>query len=189
MDRDEGLTAMLPGVIPLGGFQLQRWHPSHVNGLAAAFARTEPDLRQWMPSAAREQEHAESFIDACVDLFEAGRNFAYAIVVDADVVGYCNLIPEAAVATIAYWVRPDHRGRGIATETARTFADVGLSSLRVIERVRAYVDAGNVASRRVLENAGYRLMSSTKRPARTASETDTELLFAKNREDRRPRLG
>jgi RimJ/RimL family protein N-acetyltransferase len=50
------------------------------------------------------------------------------------------------------------------------FPDVG--------RVEAEVDEGNTASRRVLERAGFSLTDRRVRPARTAAQSDVELVYA-----------
>jgi RimJ/RimL family protein N-acetyltransferase len=63
-------------------------------------------------------------------------------------------------AEIGYWVHPDARGRGVATEACRLAVrhallpeeDGGLG----LARVRAVAAEGNSASRRVLEKAGLR---------------------------------
>ena len=56
-------------------------------------------------------------------------------------------------AEIGYWLLHHARGRGIATRTARFLAEHGFSL--GLERIEARVFAGNDASERVLERAGF----------------------------------
>lgn len=60
---------------------------------------------------------------------------------------------ERRQAEIGYWLFPHTRGRGTATRLARFLAEYGFSS--GLERVEARVNAGNTASERVLERAGF----------------------------------
>jgi RimJ/RimL family protein N-acetyltransferase len=56
-------------------------------------------------------------------------------------------------AEIGYWLFTHTRGRGTATKTARFLAEYGFSL--GLERIEARVFAGNGASERVLERAGF----------------------------------
>ena len=60
---------------------------------------------------------------------------------------------EHGQAEIGYWLFTDARGRGTATKTARFLAEYGFSL--GLERIEARVFAGNDASERVLERAGF----------------------------------
>jgi RimJ/RimL family protein N-acetyltransferase len=74
-------------------------------------------------------------------------------------------------AEIGYWVHPDARGRGVATEACRLALrhavvpaeDGGLG----LQRVRAVVADGNAASLRVLAAAGLRVQGRERRAIRT----------------------
>lgn len=148
----------------------------------AAFAAAEADLWSWMPSAAREQQDAASFIAWCVGAFEAARTFAYAIIgPSGDVIGYVNLTPESRHATVAYWVHPEWRGRGIAPLAVGVLVDAAFAAMPTLDRIHAHLDAGNEASRRVLDKAGFAHRQSFVRPPRTPAESDTEWLFVRER--------
>jgi RimJ/RimL family protein N-acetyltransferase len=56
---------------------------------------------------------------------------------------------------IGYVVHPDHQGRGYATESARELVRMALGDMEA-HRVIGRLDARNLASARVLENAGMR---------------------------------
>jgi RimJ/RimL family protein N-acetyltransferase len=163
-----------------GGVRLERWRPDLATGLSVAFADSEPSLRAWMPSAAAEQEDAPAFVAACIDAFDRGRSFAYALLAadDGDVVGYANVTPVSAVATFGYWVRADRRGRGFARWAVGALSKAAFAAFPDVVQVEAEVDEGNTASRRVLERAGFSLTDRRVRPARTAAQSDVELVYA-----------
>jgi RimJ/RimL family protein N-acetyltransferase len=60
---------------------------------------------------------------------------------------------EHGQAEIGYWLFLHARGRGTATKTARFLAEYGFSL--GLQRIEARVFAGNTASERVLERAGF----------------------------------
>ncbi len=74
-----------------------------------------------------------------------------------DAVGWASLrISErsSTVAEVGYSVIREYRGRGIATEAVRGLVDEAFSQL-YLRKARAYCVPGNVASRAVLERAGF----------------------------------
>jgi RimJ/RimL family protein N-acetyltransferase len=58
-------------------------------------------------------------------------------------------------AELGYWIAPEFRGHGYATEASRAMCDVGFSALK-LHRIEARAFARNRASIRVLEKAGLR---------------------------------
>lgn len=69
-------------------------------------------------------------------------------------VGFTDLDDTAGVATVNYWVHPDHWGRGYATAAVELLLGYGFDQLR-LHKVVAEVVASNEASRRVLETFGF----------------------------------
>lgn len=154
------IRRVMPAETDLGPARLVRWHHDLARGLAEAYAAAEDDLRQWMPSASVEQEDAVSFVAACVTAFEAGRSYAYAILVEEVVIGYCNLTPDVAepsIGYVGYWVRPEYRRLGIASAAAGWLAQTAFSVSPPFAQVHAFVDGANRRSHRVLEKAGFEL--------------------------------
>ena len=86
-----------------------------------------------------------------------GLNFA--IAVNDKVAGGIGLLPGTDVnrvqAEIGYWLGEEYWGRGIATEAVRGLTRHGFDTLE-LNRLFATPFAGNAASCRVLEKAGYR---------------------------------
>jgi RimJ/RimL family protein N-acetyltransferase len=75
---------------------------------------------------------------------------------DADeAIGYIGLRVVDWNGQIGYWVRPEDRGRGVATRALRLLARWALETAG-FERVQLLVEPENQPSRRVAENAGFR---------------------------------
>ena len=68
--------------------------------------------------------------------------------------------PKGGEAEIGYGIVPSRQGRGYATEVVRTLVSLALNMPEVVG-VIASTDAGNVASQRVLEKAGFRLVDKS----------------------------
>jgi RimJ/RimL family protein N-acetyltransferase len=101
-------------------------------------------------------EHAKAWIDLCA--LEADPvNFA---IVDAydSVIGGIGLTLQRGTrrrsAEIGFWIDEDRWGEGVATEAVSALSDFAFNRFELI-RLFAYVFAGNDASVRVLEKAGY----------------------------------
>jgi RimJ/RimL family protein N-acetyltransferase len=171
----------MPDTIDAGGVVLVRWGEAHVPGHAAAFAASEPALRQWMPSAAAEQQDSATFVAACVDAFEHGVTYAYAVTNGGEVVGYCNATPDGDRAEIGYWIRSDRTGHGIGSAVARALTSAVFAALPAVGRVEAHVDRANVASLRVAAGAGMTRIGAREREPRTSAESTTELVLAVER--------
>jgi [ribosomal protein S5]-alanine N-acetyltransferase len=58
-------------------------------------------------------------------------------------------------ANVGYWVAKSQRGKGIATQAVRLAIKFGFKKL-VLKRIYATVTEDNIASRKVLENAGFK---------------------------------
>jgi ribosomal-protein-alanine N-acetyltransferase len=65
--------------------------------------------------------------------------------------------PKGGEVEIGYGIVPTRQGRGYATEAVSTLASLALTMPDVVAVV-ASTDAGNVASQRVLEKAGFQLV-------------------------------
>ena len=74
-------------------------------------------------------------------------------------VGVCPAEDEPGVMKLGYTVAPAAQRRGYATEAVSALADYAVTMLGA-EVLRAYADADNVASRRVMEKVGMQLMET-----------------------------
>jgi len=72
-------------------------------------------------------------------------------------VGWVSLAPideRRGWANLGYWIHPDHRDQGYATEASRLSVTHGFEELR-LHRISATIDADNDPSRRVVEKLGF----------------------------------
>lgn len=76
-------------------------------------------------------------------------------------VGDVGLCPsgDPGVIKVGYTIAPSHQGQGYATEAVAALIDYIFEELGALT-VRAYADADNLASRRVAEHVGMRLMET-----------------------------
>jgi RimJ/RimL family protein N-acetyltransferase len=72
-------------------------------------------------------------------------------------VGLCPAREEPGVMLVGYTVAPAHQGRGYATEAVGVLVDYAFDTLEA-DVVRAYADAGNVASVRVAARVGLNVV-------------------------------
>ena len=84
----------------------------------------------------------------------------FAITVDREIVGSIALASKNDIyrlnCEVGYFIAVDHWGKGIATKAIKAITAYGFSKFEII-RIYAEPFADNIASRRVLEKAGYRL--------------------------------
>jgi ribosomal-protein-alanine N-acetyltransferase len=151
---------------------------------AASIAAVANDRRIWLglrdlfphPYAL---SHAETYI-ARVSTLDPPRS--HAIVVGGHAVGGVGLEPLTDVnrrtAEIGYWLGADYWGRGIATE-AVTLVTVWAFDAHGLLRIFAQPFAENLASRRVLEKAGYVLEGTMRRNAVKDGVVRDQCLYAR----------
>jgi aminoglycoside 6'-N-acetyltransferase len=72
-------------------------------------------------------------------------------------VGMAPADDEPGVIKIGYTIAPEHQGRGYATEAAGALVDLALDGLGA-DVVRAYADADNAPSIRVMQKLGLRFI-------------------------------
>jgi RimJ/RimL family protein N-acetyltransferase len=122
---------------------------------------------------------AESFIGrvAAVD-----PPLSLAIVIDGLAVGVVGLEPMTDVnrltAEIGYWIGAAFWGRGVATEAVALATDWSFRTHGLL-RLFAQPFAGNFASRRVLEKAGYQLEGTMRHSAIKDGEIQDQCLYAR----------
>jgi len=145
-------------VIPGGEVTLRPWEPADT---AFVFdSCQDADVQRWTrvptPYTAL---HAATFIErhARPQPEEDGAFFAITRTDTGEVLGSMsfNHIDWAfAAAEAGYWVARDARGQGVATSALVSLVEWGRRELRLVEE-RLRVLAGNLASQRVAERAGF----------------------------------
>jgi RimJ/RimL family protein N-acetyltransferase len=93
---------------------------------------------------------------------------ARAIIVDGEITGTIGSWGDPGEREVMCWIGRSHWAKGIATSALRAFLAVDLS-----RPLRARVASDNVASRRVLEKCGFRVIA-TERTFAQARSTEIE---------------
>ena len=92
-----------------------------------------------------------------------------------DIIGLVTIAPPRARRTeVCYLVAGAHRGTGIGTRALQLAVDLILNGpgLQAVDRIEALVDATNVTSIRVAENAGF--VNAGARTVMTAAQTGNQ---------------
>ena len=97
---------------------------------------------------------------------------ARAIVVDDEVAGTIGSWGEAGEREVTYWIGRSYWGKGIATGALNAFLGVDRS-----RPLLARVASDNVASRRVLEKCGFRVVATERNFAEVRSAEIEELVL------------
>ncbi|MEV7602166.1 GNAT family N-acetyltransferase [Kitasatospora sp. NPDC089797] len=132
-------------------------------------------LRPWMPWVAEHSlDSTAEFLAKRAELWESGRDFTYAILLDGAIVGACGLFHREGTAAdgreIGYWLHPAATGRGIATRTARALTEQAFR-LPGVEFVEIVHDPANRASGAVPARLGF--TEHLRRPAEALAPAET----------------
>ena len=129
---------------------------SDVDAVISAFA--DPELREAANLPPFTAEELVARLPGLPARVASGRLAPLVIVDTASgaVIGGSNLNhfdSERRSVELGYWLFPPARGKGVATKVVRLLAQHAFAI--GVMRVVAYVNAGNIASERVLERAGF----------------------------------
>lgn len=122
----------------------------------------DPDIQRWVPIPVPYSEtDALSYVRDYSDRgWESGNCCTWAIVHDGHFAGAIGLDGIAGEEpTIGYWMGPASRRNGLLSESVPAVLDFGLSAAPHglgLDRVRWHAYAGNSASARVAQRAGFR---------------------------------
>lgn len=104
----------------------------------------------------------------------AGGQFSLGILHGPQLLGAVGLMPDRPGSIeLAYWVRPEQRGRGIASRAVHAATLWAHRSL-AISRIWLEIEPGNEPSLRVARRAGYRFEQRLSRHCRDWSAEDAE---------------
>lgn len=136
------------------------------------------ELSAWTPGILGDLQEIDDLLERLVEAFEHGDFNAFAIEARGEVVGYLSM-RRTLVTTVelAYWVRTDQAGKGIATAAVTLARDTAFATWASIERVVLRCDAANTASRRVASKAGFLQEAEAAVERRTPAQSGTELLW------------
>ena len=144
------------------GVRLRPWRDADVPALARGLG--DPDVVRWGGgSTATTEDDALRFLHRLRRRTDEGSTASWAVEADGVVVGATGIRSINRVdrhASVAYWVLPEHRGRGIATAALRVAAASGLAADGLcLHRLQLQHAIGNDASCRVAEKSGFALES------------------------------
>jgi RimJ/RimL family protein N-acetyltransferase len=138
---------------------------------------------QTMPT--REQQH-KALADGST-AFDAGTDFQFLFretstdaLVGAG--GVSRRVGPGAVE-IGYWVRSDRHNRGYATRAAGAMTDATFTYLADVDRVEIHMDCANVASARIPEKLGYRLLRTETREKLAVGHTGKGYVWERRRDE------
>ncbi|MFG2844649.1 GNAT family N-acetyltransferase [Kitasatospora sp. NPDC048296] len=172
--------------IPLGEVTLRRFRGE--TDLPEFFRVIEESLEHLRPFMPWVAEHSlaktTEFLAERPELWESGKDFTYAILLDGAIVGACGLFrrddtPENG-REIGYWLHPAATGRGIATRTAGALTEQAFR-LPGVDFVEIVHDPANHASAAVPARLGF--TEHRRRPAEALApaETGEELVWRLDR--------
>jgi RimJ/RimL family protein N-acetyltransferase len=151
-------TATVPGLL------LRPWAEQDVPAMAAA--HRDPVMRRWLRHPVSSADEARGTIQARRADWAAGTRFSFAVLLDeprtpGELVGSVSIrgLDDAAVSgEVGYWTAAPARGRGIAARAVDAVCEWAfrLPRRRPLERLELLHSAGNHASCRVAEKAGFR---------------------------------
>jgi len=145
------------------GLLLRPWAEQDVPAMVAAYR--DPDMRQWLRHPVTTDDEARAKIQARRADWAAGICFSFVVLLagpeaSGDLVGSVSIrgLDDAAVSgEVGYWIIAPARGRGIAARAVDAVCDWAfrLPRRRPLERLELLHSAGNHASCRVAEKAGF----------------------------------
>jgi ribosomal-protein-alanine N-acetyltransferase len=150
------------------------------------------DLANWQKDAgaAYSEEEAQQFLDFCFrEYFKWGIGPWGIIPKENGVMvgncGFCHIDLEHKHGEVNYYVAPQHRRHGFATEALQAILEFGFSEL-VLIRIVARCNPENRGSERVMQKAGMTFDRMIRSAAPSSEKSSDEKLYAISRSDRRP---
>lgn len=180
--------APLPQTITRDLVTLRGWRLDDKAALTEARDVSATELAKWWPGMSKELDDVAAFIEYSVEVFNGGELSRFALDVDGELTGYLSvtrLHNDAGEAEVAYWVRTDRSGRGIATAAVQTVAVTVFDHWPDLPRVVLRCEGGNTGSMKVAERSGFARSADTG-ASRPPTEADVEVLWALERERGRP---
>jgi RimJ/RimL family protein N-acetyltransferase len=179
----------MPDVLEASPLTLVRWSPEDVDEVLEAVRSSFAELQQWMHWAqtmpTREEQRA--VLAEGSKAFDAGTDFGFLFRETATgaLVGGGGVHRRAGpgAVEIGYWVRSDRHNRGYATRATEAMTDAAFTHLADVDRVVIHMDRANVASARVPEKLGYRLLRTERRERLALSHTGDVHVWQKRRDE------
>ena len=156
-------AASPPAELRAGPLLLRRMRENDATGVAATVGASLAHLRPWMPWAtpeAADHRNQRARIAEADDLWEAGTDYIYLILVAHDgvlagTIGLHRRVGDGGIE-IGYWIAVGHTRRGYATAAARAMTSLAFT-LPGVRRVEIHCDEANVPSAGVPRKLGFRM--------------------------------
>ena len=168
----------------LGDIIARPYQPDDADGLLAAVRESVDTVGRWLPwcSSGYSASNSAEWIAHCARTWASGEQFAFAIFDGATqelsgAVGLSHRIREHNFASIGYWIRPSHRGRGSAARVARRVAAFGFQSVG-LTRIEIIAAVDNHESRRTAENVGARFEGVARNRLRVRDDVFDAAVYA-----------
>lgn len=147
----------MPDDIATARLRLRPWQLSDCDDVLAYAQDEEWSKYLLMLPTPYTRRHAEEFVARQV-LLDPATHPSWAIVLNGGVVGGINVRLEfgGRVAEIGYFIARVHWNQGYITEAARAVVDEAFQRIPHLSRIRAFADARNTASQRVMEKLGMK---------------------------------
>lgn len=179
--------AAMPDVLEAGPMSLRRWRPEDVDEVLEAVRSSFAELQQWMHWAQTmptREEQLETLTEGNA-AFDAGTDFGFLFLETGALVGGGGVhrrVGPGAVE-IGYWVRSDRHNHGYATRATEAMTDAAFTFLADVHRVEIHMDCTNVASARVPDKLGYRLLRTEQREKLALAHTGVGHVWQKRRDE------
>jgi RimJ/RimL family protein N-acetyltransferase len=132
--------------------------------------RSDPDVRIHQGWGKTDPDHVRADIEQMAQRLpgETGGWVQFTVLTREDGelvgdVGVCRDEEDDTVMLVGYTIDPNHQGNGYATEAVGALVDYAFTKLEA-DVVRAYADAGNVASVKVAEKVGLLVVEHLEEP-------------------------
>jgi RimJ/RimL family protein N-acetyltransferase len=160
--------------------------PTDAAQLHDAIVESIEHLIPWMPWASLEPldlSDRQRLIADGLTRWNRGEDFNYGVFESAVLVGGCGLHRRVGPAglEIGYWTRVSAVRRGVASEAARCLVD-GAFSMPDIDFVEVHHDIANVASGRIPERLGFRLVEERWDGIEASAEVGVERIWRLHRD-------
>jgi RimJ/RimL family protein N-acetyltransferase len=181
--------AAMPDVLEAGSLALVRSSPEFVDEVLEAVRSSFAELQRWMHWAqtmpTREQQR-EALAEGDT-AFDAGTEFGFLFRETATgaLVGGGSVHRRVGPGSveIAYWVRSDRHNRGYATRATDVMTDAAFTYLADVDRIEIHMDCANIASARVPEKLGYRLLRTQQQEKLALGHTGEGYVWQKHRDE------
>jgi [ribosomal protein S5]-alanine N-acetyltransferase len=147
-----------PTVLQIDGFTMRPLQLSDLEALASIWAN--PEVTRFLPSRGVpiSRENTEKSLQSFINHWQQQGYGIWAIVDNnsSEMAGYCGLryLDEMKEVEVLYGLAQNYWGRGIATQAVRVAVSYGFNVVN-LDKLIAIALPDNIASRRVIEKAGF----------------------------------